>query len=97
MGIDGVPMVRYRGHMATTRRAPKPPAPIPLREVVASNIRAIIARDQIKVADLALKLDRPRQWVHRRSFAAGPITTEDIDAFAAALGVTSDELTRRPS
>lgn len=83
--------------MATNRKkvtaAPIPP----LREVVAANLRSIIAAKRVKVGELALRLDRPRQWVHRRTFAAQPITTEDIDLFAQALGVSTDELTRRPA
>lgn len=82
--------------MATNKQAAAESATTPLREVVASNIRAIIARDQLRVGDVAERLGRPRQWVHRRTAAAGPITTEDIDAFADALGVSTDDLTRRP-
>lgn len=84
----------------TTKRAapeaePQTPQPVPLREVVAANIRAIAGRDKVAMGDLAERLGRPRQWVHRRTSAGGPITTEDIDTFAAALDVSTDELTRR--
>lgn len=84
------------GRMATTRKVTAAPIP-PLREVVAANLRSIIAAKQVKVGDLAERLGRPRQWVHRRTFAAQPITTEDIDLFARALEVSTDELTRRPA
>lgn len=67
----------------------------PLRDVVAANLRQIIARDNVKMGDVADKLQRPRQWVHRRTSGTGPITTEDIDAFAEALNVSTDEITRR--
>lgn len=86
--------------MATTANAPKrakTPAPTPLRDVVAGNLRAIMAREQVKATDLAERLGRPRQWVHRRTAPDGPITTEDIDALAVALKVSTDEITRRPS
>lgn len=88
----------YDGGMATTRKAPAaPPPPPPLRDVVAANLRSVIAAKQVKVHELAATMGRPRQWVHRRTFAQQPITTDDIDLFAAALGVTTDELTRRPT
>ena len=82
--------------MAQRRKVTAAPIP-PLREVVAANLRSIIAAKQIKVGDLAELLGRPRQWVHRRTFAAQPITTEDIDLFAKALDVSTDDLTRRPA
>lgn len=83
--------------MATKRQRPAEPTIPPLREVVAANLRSIIAAKQIKIGVLAERIGRPRQWVHRRTFAAQPITTEDIDLFARALEVSTDELTRRPT
>lgn len=98
--------------MATPTRSrttrPKKPStpPTPLLEVVSANLREIIRRDKIarlergepelKMSDLAARMGKSRQWVYRRTVGAGPITTDDIDVLAAALGVTTDDLTRRP-
>jgi hypothetical protein len=95
--------------MATaTRPRTKVPKnkPAPLTEIVAANLREIIRLDKIrrlekgepelKMSDLATRAGKSRQWVYRRTVGAGPITTDDIDILADALGVSTDELTRRP-
>lgn len=68
---------------------------VPLAEIVAANLREILKRDEIGKTELGEKLGRTRQWVHRRATATGPITTDDIDLLAEALGVSTDDLTRR--
>lgn len=74
---------------------PSTPRLTPLREVVAANLRAIIARQQITAEELAERLGRPRQWHSRKMHGKVPITTEDIDVLAEALRVSTDELTDR--
>lgn len=86
----------YDGCMATSTRKTKAAPIAPLRDVVAANLRAIIAAKQVKIGDLSERIHRPRQWVHRRTFGLQEITTQDIDVFAIALGVSTDDITRRP-
>jgi hypothetical protein len=74
------------------------PPPTPLADIVAANLREIIARDKsTTLVGIGEALHRSRQWVYRRTVPIGPITTADIDELAGVLGVSTDELTRRPA
>jgi transcriptional regulator with XRE-family HTH domain len=63
-----------------------------LQERVASEIRALMARQRITQAGMARRLNRPQSYVSRIYNGLGSITLHDLDIFARALGVNAEDL-----
>jgi hypothetical protein len=61
-------------------------------ERVTANIRAVMGRDQVKPGELAVRLGKPRPWLHRRLGDHQALTTDDIALIADALFVPVAEL-----
>ena len=64
----------------------------PTSEIVASNIRAELARQRISQRDLAEKLGRSVMFINRRVTGEGFSDLDTLDDIAAALGVSRDDL-----
>lgn len=59
----------------------------PVRDHVAAEMRAEVARQQLTQSQLGERMSRPQWWVSRRLTGAVPFTTEELVMFAEALGV----------
>lgn len=60
----------------------------PLNDAVAEELRAILARRQLRQQKLAEMLGENEMWVSRRARGAQMMTLGDVEKIAGALGVT---------
>lgn len=81
---------------AAQNAAPDEVAEAPtLRELVAAEVRAQMARERISNRRFAAKLGLKPAWVDRRLNGTTPLDTDDIQLFANELKVSVDDLLRR--
>jgi transcriptional regulator with XRE-family HTH domain len=64
----------------------------PLRERVAEELRALLARRKVTPTELGRKLGRSQTWVWRRLEGEVAFDLNDLEAIAAALGVAPADL-----
>lgn len=72
----------------------------PLREMVAAEVRAEIARQRRTARSVALQLGWTAPYISRRLSGHTPFTLDDLDAISAALGVPMSrflDLSGRPA
>jgi len=62
------------------------------RDLAAAEVRAHLARRGLSGRALAKMLQKEQTWVSRRLNGIIPMTTDDLDAIAAALGITPMDL-----
>jgi DNA-binding Xre family transcriptional regulator len=68
-----------------------------LTEQVAEEIRALLARRRMSGRELARQLSASPSWVNFRLTGAQPISLDDLERFAAVLGVEVSDLLPRPN
>lgn len=68
------------------------PDPTPFRELLAAEVRAHLARQRLSNRKFARMLGLQPTWVDRRLNGTTPMTADDIDLFASALGLTPEQL-----
>lgn len=67
-------------------------APTSMTAAIAAEVRAHVARQQIKQQAIADALGRNQSWVSRRLTGEVPFTVADLDAICALLNLTLLEL-----
>lgn len=68
----------------------------PLRELVAEEIRALLARRRMNGVQLALRIGRSQSYVSRRLTGETAFDTDDLERIAEVLGVNIIDLMPRP-
>src|SRR5690606_32699691 len=63
-----------------------------LADRIASEIRAEMARQQIRGVQLAERMGENEAWVRRKIRGLSPMTVNEVDRFAQALGLTFRQL-----
>ena len=71
-----------------------PLAERPLRERVAANARAELARNGVPQTRVAMALGLTQQAVSQKLSGRRPLTLDDIEVIAPLVGMTADELVR---
>ena len=69
-----------------------PVGTVPLRERVAEELRALLARRKVTPTELGRKLGRSQTWVWRRLEGEVAFDLNDLEVIADALGVAVAEL-----
>lgn len=69
-----------------------PVGTVPLRERVAEELRALLARRKVTPTELGRKLGRSQTWVWRRLEGEVAFDLNDLEAIADVLGVAVAEL-----
>lgn len=63
-----------------------------LARTATEEIRAEMARQRLSQSQLAQRCDRSQAWVSRRLAGDTPLTLDDLDVIAVALGVSAVRL-----
>ena len=84
----------YRVPMTTNVTHLVPLAERPLRERVAANVRAELARYGMQQVRVAQALGVTQQAVSQKLSGRRPLTLDDIEVIAALVDMTPDELLR---
>lgn len=68
-----------------------------MNNVVAAEIRATMARQEVSAQELATRLGVSKMWVSRRTSGQTRLTLDDVARIAAALEVDSAQLLNAPT
>lgn len=58
-----------------------------LTKLAAAELRAHMARNEVRVADLTQKMDVSPGWLYRRLSGEVSLTLEDLELICSALGI----------
>jgi transcriptional regulator with XRE-family HTH domain len=61
-------------------------------QTTAANIRAALARRRMSGRELSEQLERSPMWVQRRMAGTSPISVNDLELIAGALGLEPADL-----
>jgi transcriptional regulator with XRE-family HTH domain len=61
--------------------------PTSLTKLAAAELRAHMARNEVRVADLTQKMDVRPGWLYRRLSGEVSLTLEDLELICSALGI----------